>query len=296
MDRLKSFNTKLQSNTTVMKSKEVVDKVYRKTRNFLSSGTIFSRIILAVLFIAVFIVVVNIIRKGYSMYQNMANSSPWIFKGTKDAKSRMVVIQDPSKYGAVTLPKSKNEYGGLEFTYMTWIHVDNWGYQQGKWKHILHKGNSNGPNNQVDGGENNEGPGGPLLQAPGIWLHKDENTLRINMNTYENVREFVDIENIPLNKWVHLTVAVRQRHMDIFINGNLVKRHELEGLPKQNSGDVYINSFKGFGGYVSNVKYFNYYASFRDIDENIKMGPSQKPCADSGERPPYFVANWWLSQ
>ena len=178
MDRLKSFNTKLQSNTTVMKSKEVVDKVYGKTRNFLSSGTIFSRIILAVLFIAVFIVVVNIIRKGYSMYQNMANSSPWIFKGTKDAKSRMVVIQDPSKYGAVTLPKSKNEYGGLEFTYMTWIHVDNWGYQQGKWKHILHKGDKDASTVQ-----------------PGVWFHPRKNKILVRFERKGRGQEFKFQEN-----------------------------------------------------------------------------------------------------
>ena len=294
MDQLKSFNTKLQSNSAVVKTKEVAMNAYGKTRNFLVSGSTFSRIIVAILFIIIFIIVVNSIKRGYTMYQKIANSSPWIFKGTKDAKARMVVIQDPTKYGAITLSKSKNEYGGLEFTYMKWIYINNWGYQEGKWKHILHKGNASGIDNQSDGGEG-DGPGGPLLQAPGIWLHKDKNALRINMNTYENVKEFVDVENIPLNKWVHVTLSVRQRNMDIYINGNLAKRHELEGLPKQNYGDVYINSFKGFGGYISNVKYFNYYVSFRDIDEHIKLGPSQKPCVDSGERPPYFVPNWWIT-
>ena len=31
-----------------------------------------------------------------------------------------------------------------------------------------------------------------------------------------------------------------ERNLDIFINGNLVKRHTLEGIPKQNYGDVNV--------------------------------------------------------
>ena len=253
--------------------------LYNKGKDFLSGGTVVSKIMLTMIFIILFIVCVNLIKRLYRKYQQIKNSSPWVFKGTKDAKSRMVILQDPTKYGAVTLPRSENEYGGLETSYMLWIHIDNWSHNANKMKHILHKGNSSGE----------------PLQAPGIWLHAEKNSLRINMNTYKHVTEFVDVDNIPLNKWVHITVAVRQRDMDVFINGNLAKRLTLEALPKQNYGDIYINAFGGFGGFISNLRYFNHYISFKEIDDHMRDGPSQKSCVDSGERPPYFVPNWWIS-
>jgi len=266
-------------NNALDKSKDFGKNSLGKGKKFLSSGSPLSKIVIALLFIVLFIAGVKLIKKLYKKYNEIMYSSPWVFKGTKDAKTRMVILQDPSKFGAITIPRSKNEYGGLELSYMLWIHIDNWAHNENKMKHILHKGNSSGE----------------PLQAPGIWLHKDKNSLRINMNTFQNVREFVDIDNIPLNKWVHVTVAVRQRDLDVFINGNLVKRLKLKSLPKQNYGDIYVNAQGGFGGYLSNIRYFNHYISFKEIDEHISDGPSQKSCIDSGVRPPYFVPNWWIS-
>ena len=75
------------------------------------------------IFIILFIVCVNLIKRLYRKYQQIKNSSPWVFKGTKDAKTRMVILQDPTKYGAVTLPRSKNEYGGLEFTHICFGYI-----------------------------------------------------------------------------------------------------------------------------------------------------------------------------
>jgi hypothetical protein len=115
------------------------------------------------------------------------------------------------------------------------------------------------------------------------------------MNTFKNVNEYVDIDNIPINKWFHVVVAVRQRNLDIIINGNLAKRKELEGLPKQNEGDLYINSFRGFSGFMSNIKYFDYYISFMELEKILKDGPSSMPCVDSKETPPYLSGQWWIN-
>tara|TARA_B110000879_G_scaffold209588_1_gene297694 strand:- start:86 stop:892 length:807 start_codon:yes stop_codon:yes gene_type:complete len=261
------------------KSKELGKEGFSRTKSFFQGGSVISKLLMTVIFIILFIVCVNLIKRLYRKYQQIKNASPWVFKGTKDAKTRMVILQDPTKYGAITLPRSENEYAGLEFAYMLWIHIDDWSKNENKMKHILHKGNSSGE----------------PLQSPGIWLDKTKNTLVINMNTFENVRETIEVDNIPLNKWVHVTVAARQRNLDVFINGNLIKRLKLKSLPKQNYGDIYLNAFGGFGGFLSNVRYFNHYISFREIDEHIKDGPSDSPCAGSGQQPPYFVPNWWIS-
>ena len=134
------------------------------------------------------------------------------------------------------------------------------------------------------------------LRCPGIWLHPKKNAMRVYLNTFKNIGEFADINNLPLNKWFHVAVAVRQRNLDIFINGNLAKRHTLEGIPKQNASDIYINSFRGFGGYLSNMRYYDYYLSFAELDSQLQRGPSNMPCIDSQEVPPYFTPNWWANK
>ena len=138
------------------KSKELGKEGFDRTKSFFQGGSIISKLLLTVIFIILFIVCVNLIKRLYRKYQQIKNASPWIFKGTNDAKTRMVILQDPNKYGAITLPRSENEYAGLEFAYMLWIHIDDWSKNENKMKHILHKGNSSGE----------------PLQSPGIWLDK----------------------------------------------------------------------------------------------------------------------------
>ena len=261
MDRVKNMGSSLRSGGM----------------NFIKSDTKLSKGVKAIVVILVIVFVVSIIKKLYTGYTKYVKGSPWILKGSKDGRKRLIVLQNPGKLGSVTLARSENEYGGLEFSYMFWMNIDDWAYKYGQWKHILHKGNeSSWP-----------------LRAPGVWLHPKENAMRIYMNTFKNIGEKVDIPNLPLNKWFHVAIAVRQKFLDIYINGNIVKRHELEGLPKQNSGDLYLNAFRGFGGFLSNIRYFDYYISFAELDSALSSGPAETACIDSNEMPPYFTPNWW---
>ncbi len=34
-------------------------------------------------------------------------------------------------------------------------------------------------------------------REPGVWIHPEQNTIRVYMNTQENPLEYVDIENVP---------------------------------------------------------------------------------------------------
>tara|TARA_B110000908_G_C10207891_1_gene428661 strand:- start:412 stop:1218 length:807 start_codon:yes stop_codon:yes gene_type:complete len=244
---------------------------------FIRGDSKVSKLVKAVLIIILIVFAISIIKKAVTGYKKYKDGSPWILKGTKDGRKRLIVLQDPGKLGSITIKRSENEYGGLEFTYMFWMNIDDWAYKYGQWKHILHKGNeSSWP-----------------LRGPGVWLHPKENAMRIYMNTFKNIGEKVDIDNLPLNKWFHVAIAVRQKFLDIYVNGNIVKRHELEGLPKQNSGDLYLNAFRGFGGFLSNIRYFDYYVSFAELDSALLTGPVESGCIDSNEVPPYFTPNWW---
>lgn len=253
-----------------------ISEKYSEMMSSTNTAVIMLKIVILVL---VIMFGIKIIKSAVNKVNSYRASKPWILKGTKNAKKRMLILQDPAKHNSITLGRSDNEFGGLEMTYVFWMYVDDWAYKYGQWKHVMHKGNDT------------SWP----LRAPGIWLHPKDNSMRVYMNTFKDIGEYVDVEGLPLNKWVHVAVAVRQRNLDIFINGNLVKRKLLEGIPKQNFGDLYINSFRGFSGYLSNIRYYDYYISFSELDNHLSDGPSSMPCVDSKEAPPYFVPNWWAN-
>jgi len=241
-----------------------------------STGSKIAKVVVAIILVFLIIRVGN---KLYKTYTDWVNSSPWLVKGTKIADKRMVIPQDPSKENSITLGRSQNEKAGLEFSYSFWIYINDWGYKHGQWKHVFHKGNEN------------SWP----LRAPAVFLHPKKNAMRVYMNTFKNINEFADINDLPLNKWFHVTIGVRQRNLDLFVNGNIVKRHTLEGIPKQNYGDVYINAYRGFGGFLSGIRYFDYYLSYKELDDAVSKGPSTSGCVDSDVTPPYFSPNWWLN-
>ena len=167
------------------------------------------------------------------------NLSTLVVKMVKKDKNGKQVTQH-SKINNIMINRSNSEVDGIEFTY---VFVYKFGYKLGKWKHVLHKGNSD------------SWPG----RAPGIWLHPEENKMRVYMNTFNSIADsYIDIDNIPLDKWFHVSVSLKSKYLDVYINGNLKKRIVLDGVPKQNNGDVYINKFGGFSGYMSCIKYYDH--------------------------------------
>ena len=59
------------------------------------------------------------------------------------------------------------------------------------------------------------------------------------MNTFNKITEKVTVRDIPLNKWLNVILRV-ENTLDIYINGTIVKRHELSGVPKQNHGKMFL--------------------------------------------------------
>ena len=109
-----------------------------------------------------------------------------------------------------------------------------------------------------------------------------------------NIIESEKVENIPINNWVNIVVAVRQHNVDIYINGILAKRKLLKYLPKQNNGKFHINANGGFEGFVSNIKYFSYYISEGELFNYVSSGPSKLPPVNTIAKPPYLAERWWL--
>ena len=213
-----------------------------------------------------------------SKYVTANVSSPYLLNTTKNAKNALVVSQDSTSVNYIPIKKSEDQ-DGIQFTYSFWFLVENFDYKKGEWKHVFHKGNSSSYPNR----------------APGVWFHPDKNAIRVYMNTVDNILEYVDIDNVPIRKWVYMNIILNNRNLDLYINGYLKVRKELSSLPKQNDDDLWVSMFGGFEGYLSNIRYYSYAIDFNEINSNIKSGPSTNNCIDTGEIPPYLDDNWWFS-
>ena len=42
------------------------------------------------------------------------------------------------------------------------------------------------------------------------------------MNTFNNIVEEVEVNDVPLNKWILLGIRVKDNKMDVYINGTIV--------------------------------------------------------------------------
>ena len=208
---------------------------------------------------------------------NSAKYYPYLIEGTKSGKSSLVISQNPADDGAVPLYRSDNQ-DGAEFTYSFWMLIESMEYNFGKWKHVFHKGNKTSfPN-----------------RAPGVWILPESNDLRVYMNTYNDPLEYVDIENVPVNKWYHVAIVLNHKFLDIYFNGKLKSRKELENLPRQNYGEFWSGLYGGFEGYLSKVRYFNKALDYKQIESIVKQGPSKNACGDTGDYPPYLDDDWWF--
>ena len=212
----------------------------------------------------------------YLRYNDYTNNSPYLLEGNKNAKHALVVSQDPNNPSYIPIKRSEDK-DGLQFSYNFWFYIDNMDYKNGEWKHIFHKGNSSSYPNR----------------CPGIWIHPTKNIIRIYMNTLENILEFIDIDNIPIRKWVNMSIIVNNTNLNIYINEFLKARKELQSIVKQNNDDFWMNLYGGFEGFLSNIRYFPYALNYDTINKILNDGPSKLKCMDTMEFSPNLHENWY---
>jgi hypothetical protein len=256
------------------------------TREFLESNSLVAKFAFLILVIFAFII---LLRAGISLiaYLLKPSPSPHLFTGMIDATQMIVYPQDPSSNGAVTIYRSVNATDGLEFTWSTWIFINNLQTNAGIFKHIFSKGNSNV---QQDG----------LIQpnnAPGLYIAPDTNDLVVLMNTFNVINEEITIPDIPLNKWVNIILRCQNTTLDVYINGTITRSVELTGVPKQNYGDVYVAMNGGFNGYISNLWYYNYALGTAAIQNLVAKGPNTNMIGSTGmndKNADYLSLRWFF--
>ena len=241
------------------------------SKEFLESNSLVAKLAFLLLVIFLFII---LLRFGISMlsYFLKPNDSPHLIDGMVDAKQAIIYPQDPNSNGNVTIYRSVNAKDGVEFTWSTWIFINNLETNAGIFKHIFSKGNSNLADNGMIQPNN----------APGLYIAPNTNALVLVMNTYNVINEEIIIPDIPINKWINIIIRCKNTTLDIYINGTIARSINLIGVPKQNYGDVYVAMNGGFDGHISNLWYYNYALGTASIQDIVNKGPNTKMIGNNG--------------
>ena len=234
-------------------------------RDFLDSNSLVIKVAFLFLVIFAFIVLLRVGVMIIGMISN-ANQSPHLIDGMVDATQLIIFPQDPSNNNAVTIYRSVNGTDGIEFTWSVWVYINNLQYLEGQYKHVFYKGNSNLETNGLNFPNN----------SPGLYIAPNTNDLIVMMNTYNTINEEIIIQDVPLNKWVNVIIRCQNTTLDVYINGIISRSLQLNGVPKQNYGDVFVAMNGGFAGYISNLWYYNYALGVSDIHKLFVKGPNTK--------------------
>lgn len=241
------------------------------SKEFLESNSLVAKFAFLLLVLFAFII---LLRLGISLlsFYFKPDQSPHLIDGMVDAKQMIIFPQDPSNNGAVTIYRSVNATDGLEFTWSTWILINNLQTNAGIFKHIFSKGNDNLTENGMIQPNN----------APGLYIAPNTNELVVVMNTYNVINEEIVIPNIPINKWLNVIIRCQNTTLDVYINGTIARSINLLGVPKQNFGNVYVAMNGGFDGYISNLWYYNYALGTSSIQNIINNGPNTTMIGGNG--------------
>ena len=235
----------------------------------------------------------------YNYINRLSMNRTELLPNTYAMDNRSITIsQNPVITGSKPIHLSDNERSGIEFSYSFYLNVHPSAFNQfdGLF-HVFHKGY----------------PSQFPLMGPGVYMKTNSNTLRIYMNTFKTWNNFVEVQNIPIGKWVHIVIVCKQNALEVYINGNLSRKMSFEGYaPYQNYQDIIcfsqmnktysmdannVLNLKGsLKGMMSRLIYFSYALSYSEIQTLMNDGPS-KTMDDNqfSEIPPYLADNWWTA-
>jgi len=288
--------------TDTMNSFSNPSEIKTTNTSFLDSNGIIAKIVFLIMVIIIFIIVFFLAVKLIG-YLSQPSSSPMLVDGQNTGTSQIIITQNPANTASKTLTRSNNEATGIEFTWSVWLSVGKTGSAGStvtpNWHSpIFIKGDVSLPN---DG--NNQFCS--LNNGPGVYFGKpsDPNHIYILMDTVEtpaiqSSNLIIDISNLPTD-YFHLAVRCQNTFIDVYINGTLVKRHNLMNIPKQNYYDVAVSPYNGFNGLLSNLQYFNYGLSVIDINKIVRTGPNTNSITKSSSYNPSSVnaisTSWYNS-
>lgn len=247
-------------------------KFENSTKEFLESNSLVAKaaFLLLILFVFIFLLKLGTYLIGYFLG---SSNTPHLMNGTIDGTNQLIIPQDPKIDNSITILRSMNADDGIEFTWSVWLLISGDAINgTPTYKHIFSKGNNN--TNYCLTSDCLNGIYYPN-NSPGLYLSPTKNELLIIMNTYNEINNKIFIPDIPLNKWFNVIISCQNTKLDVYINGFVTASHMLNGIPKQNYGDVFIGG-NNLMAQISNLWYWNYSLTINEIQNIMNKGPNLK--------------------
>lgn len=258
--------------------------------SFMDSNTLVAKFSFIILIIIVFIILFRI-GLALILYFTRPSTSPYIVKGLLNGSESHTISQDPNIDSSVTVLRSNNESKGAEFSWSVWLYIDS-APNNNKYKHIFNKGSKDYDATTGIAKTNN---------APGLYLGgPNKNALKIKMDSVKggDVATEIEIDNIPLMKWIHVVIRLQNNILDVYVNGTIADRLILHHTPKQNYDDVYVNQGDSSYGHMSDLRYFSRALNVFEINSILNNGPdltSSSLSAVSGAGFYGYLSNMWYT-
>lgn len=264
---------------------------------FLQSNSIIAKFAFLILVIVIFLFLLNL---GVLIMQNLMfpTSSPYLVDGLIDGTNGLTITQDPKNDKSILIRRSNNQTSGIEFTWSTWIRIDELPDKtNGKYQHIFHKG-SNEFDEVTGVAKINNGPGLYVKQlAP--TNNANVASIKVIMSTTKNGNnDFIEVDDIPLKQWVNIIIRMQNTVLDVYVNGTVAGRLNLTEVPLQNYYDVNICKNGGFNGKVSNLRYFDHALNIFQITKIVAAGPNLKSAVTSAPITNfnYISTSWYTAK
>lgn len=286
-----NIRTSLENNLNSFSEK--VNENAEASTSFLSSNTIVAKFAFIILIIIIFVLLLNL---GIVLLSriNSPSSKPYLINGMISGGTQRSIAQDPSDRNAIPISRSNNEKTGLEFTYSVWIYLEDIGQTAANtllYRNIFNKGD-----NTYD-----DTTGIALNNGPGLYLESSETSsepeyakLKVIMDTYADNRSEIEINNVPIKKWVNVIIRAQNTVIDVYINGSIAQRVILDEVPRQNYYNMQVGQNGGFSGQLSNLRYYQKSLNIFEIKQILDKGPNLTADVETSGYYNY-LSNLWYS-
>jgi hypothetical protein len=206
---------------------------------------------------------INIVRDTKSLRQT---SSWW------NTKNMMTTPKDAKTPSSISVADNGKD---SSYGYQFWMYVTDWNYKYGEEKHIMSRADS----------------GNSAIKNPLVTLHPTDNSMKISVSIFpENNNSsktepapaghsgstddvyVCEVQNIPLQTWLAVSVTVTTRSLDVYLNGKLVKSCQVSGVPKPVSGSVTLNDNGGFSGWMCSFFHSDKFLAPEDAQSFFSSG------------------------
>lgn len=297
MSGLQKALNNANSSQTYQSVKRGSDSFAMYAQDFAEKNSTISKFVFILFIIILFGLLIRVGVYIISLF-TLPNKNPIVVDGMLPTNSLHKFQVNPSIANSKPILRSVNENQGMEFTWSTWIFIDN-----------ASSGNNNNPKRIFSKGGDSVTGNTFAMNSPGLYLYdgitSNSNAITLVMskfddtsitNTSSNIEQIV-IKNIPIQKWVNIIIRVQNRTIDVYINGILSTRDNLTQVIKQNYGDIFVgDDANGMNGFISSLRYFDHAIGNMKIQEIIQQGPNLKMINDQNQQtmPPYLATRWYL--